>query len=68
MKWIWQRPDWPNFIWETEALLPFLSKARLEQGKLLGRTKGLGFELGQEAGADILIEEVIKTSEIEGAI
>jgi Fic family protein len=67
MKWIWQRPDWPNFIWEAEVLLPFLSKARLEQGKLLARTKGLGFELGQEAGADILIEEVIKTSEIEGA-
>lgn len=67
MKWIWQRSSWPNFIWEAEALLSFLSKARLEQGKLLARTKGLGFELGQEAGADILIEEVIKTSEIEGA-
>src|SRR5258708_6351988 len=67
MKWIWQKPDWPNFIWEAEALLPFLSKARLEQGKLLARTKELGFELGQEACADILIEEVIKTSEIEGA-
>ena len=59
MKWIWQRPDWPNFIWEAEALLPFLSKARLEQGKLLARTKGLGFELGQEASANILIEEVL---------
>lgn len=67
MKWIWQQPNWPEFIWETQALLPFLSKARLEQGKLLGRTKELGFELSQEAGADILIEEVIKTSEIEGA-
>ena len=66
MKWIWQQPNWPDFIWETEVLLPFLSKARLEQGKLLGRTKELGFELSQEAGADILIEEVIKTSEIEG--
>jgi Fic family protein len=67
MKWIWQQPNWPDFIWKTEVLLPFLSKARLEQGKLLGRTKELGFELSQEAGADILIEEVIKTSEIEGA-
>jgi len=67
MQWIWQQPNWPDFIWKTEALLPFLSKARLEQGKLLGRTKELGFELSQEAGANILIEEVIKTSEIEGA-
>lgn len=67
MKWIWQQPNWPEFIWKADALLPFLSKARFEQGKLLGRTKELGFELSQEAGADILIEEVIKTSEIEGA-
>jgi len=67
MGWIWQSLGWPGFIWEAEALLPFLSKARLEQGKLLARAKGLGFELGQEAGADILIEEVVKTSEIEGA-
>lgn len=66
MRWIWQQPSWPDFIWQTEALLPLLCKARLEQGKLLGRTKALGFELIQEAGADILIEEVIKTSEIEG--
>jgi Fic family protein len=44
MKWIWQQPNWLDFIWETEVLLPFLSKARLEQGKLLGRTKELGFE------------------------
>lgn len=66
MKWIWQHPKWPDFTWTTDELLPFLSKARLEQGKLLGRTKELGFELIQEAGADILIEEVVKTSEIEG--
>lgn len=66
MRWIWQQPNWPDFSWQTEALLSLLSKARLEQGKLLGRTKELGFALSQEAGADILIEEVIKTSEIEG--
>lgn len=67
MKWIWQRSDWPDFIWEAEVLLRLISKARLEQGKLLERAKGLGFELCQEAGADVLIEEAIKTSEIEGA-
>lgn len=66
MQWIWQRPQWPNFIWEAETLLPLLSKARLEQGKFLAKVQGLGFKLGQEAGTHILIEEVIKTSEIEG--
>jgi Fic family protein len=65
-KWIWQKAGWPNFTWEAAALLPFLSQARLEQGKLLSRVGALGFELGQEASADILIEEAVKTSEIEG--
>lgn len=67
MKWIWQELNWPDFIWDADVLLPLLSKARLEQGMLLARMKEIGFELDQEAGADILIEEVIKTSEIEGA-
>ena len=67
MRWIWQRADWPKFRWEAETLLPLLSKARLEQGKLLAQAKGLGFDLGQEAGVDVLIEEVVKTSAIEGA-
>ena len=66
MKWIWQRPNWPNFIWDAEPLLLLLSKARFEQGKLLANAKGLGFTLNQEANADILVEEVIKTSAIEG--
>jgi Fic family protein len=66
MRWIWQKTDWPKFKWNSEELLPLLSKARLEQGKLLAQAQGLGFELGQEATLDILIEEVVKTSEIEG--
>ncbi len=67
MKWIWQKADWPKFTWDAETLLPLLSKARLEQGKLLGQAQGLGFELGQEAAIDILVEEAVKTSEIEGS-
>ncbi len=45
---------------------PFLGQARLAQGNHLGRVKRLGFELGEEAQADILTEEAIKTSAIEG--
>lgn len=65
-KWIWQRPQWPNFTWESDALLPILSKARLEQGKLLTKVASLGFDLSQEANIDVLTEEAVKTSEIEG--
>lgn len=52
--------------WKSEALLSVLGQARLAQGIFLGRVKRLGFELGGEARVDILTEEAIKTSAIEG--
>lgn len=64
--WIWQQPNWPSFTWDSEQILPFLSKARLQQGKLLARVSDIGFELMREASADILIEEAVMTAEIEG--
>jgi len=66
MKYIWQSNAWPEFTWNSNTLLPFLGQARLAQGDLLGRVKRLGFRLGEEARADILTEEAIKTAAIEG--
>ena len=66
MNYIWQLKNWPKMTWESDSLLPLLGQARLAQGALLGRVKHLGFELGEEAQADILTEEAIKTSAIEG--
>jgi len=68
MKYMWQHHSWPKFTWDSNALLSILGQARLAQGDLLGRVKRLGFKLEEEAQADILIEEVIKTSEIEGEL
>ena len=64
--WIWQRPCWPTFIWHADPLLALLSRARLEQGKLISQIANLGYELSREASADILTEETVKTAEIEG--
>ena len=64
MKYIWQHPSWPQFTWDSKALLSLLGQARLAQGDLLGRVKRLEFKLEEEAQAYILTEEVIKTSEI----
>ena len=66
MKYIWQHENWPKLNWESKALLPLISKARLVQGKLLAKVTHLGFNLGREAQADILTEEAVKTSAIEG--
>ena len=66
MKYIWQCDSWPKLTWDSNILLSLLGKVRFLQGTLLGRVKRLGFRLGEEAQADILTEETIKTAAIEG--
>jgi Fic family protein len=65
-QYIWQASSWPRFRWESEALLRFLGDCRYRQGSLLAQMRDLGFEIQQHARAEILIEETIKTAEIEG--
>ncbi len=66
MKYIWQHKDWQKLTWKSESLLPLIGQARKKQGTVLARLQSLGFEIGGQAQADILTEEVLKTSAIEG--
>lgn len=66
MKYIWQLKAWPNLVWRADDLIRLLGEARLEQGKLLSKIAGLGFALKDEARAEILMEEAVKTAAIEG--
>ena len=66
MTYLWQLKQWPALRWDSEALLPLVSRARLAQGKLLTKIGSLGFRLSREAQADILTEEAVTTSAIEG--
>lgn len=63
---VWQSQDWPNLHWQSERLLVPLGRARLAQGKLISQATALGFDLGQQAQAEILTEEAVKTAAIEG--
>ncbi|MEM7371510.1 MAG: Fic family protein [Bacteroidota bacterium] len=65
---IYQKQDWPNFLWNTERLLTILGKLRNLQGKLIGRMESLGFELQSEATLEILTLEILTSTEIEGEI
>ena len=58
--------NWPIFTWNSEKLLPLLSYVRNRQGKLIGRMGALGFEFQNEANLEILTQEIIKSTEIEG--
>lgn len=66
MDYIWQLKNWPKMTWQGDSLLLPLGHARQAQGDLLGRVKHLGFKLTEEAHANVLTEEAIKTSAIEG--
>lgn len=65
-KYIWQSKAWPSFSWDKGSLLDYLGRARLMQGSLLGSVKRIGFQAGEEAHSEILAEEAVKTSGIEG--
>lgn len=65
-RYIWQDPDWPNFRWDANTLLEPLGACRLAQGQLLSRVASLGLQLASQSHAEILVEETVKTSAIEG--
>jgi len=66
MKYIWERENWFDFKYNDAALLKPLSGLRVLQGKLLGRITSLDIKLETEAQGAILVEEAVRTSEIEG--
>ncbi|MCD4781738.1 MAG: Fic family protein [Candidatus Omnitrophica bacterium] len=65
-KYIWEDKRWTDFSWSSDELLSHLGQARQTQGKILARVKALGIPLISQAQAEILTEEVMQTSAIEG--
>jgi Fic family protein len=63
---IHQHRNWPNFLWDSETLLPLLAKVRHKQGMLRGHMTSLGFALKKEAFLETMTTDVLKSSEIEG--
>lgn len=61
-----QLKNWPNFKWDTEALLKRLGEVRHRQGRILGLMSSAGFKLQETAVLDTLTLDVTKSSEIEG--
>ena len=67
-KYIWEDKNWTDFLWSSEKILHLLGQARQTQGKILSRVKALGVPLTNQAQAEILTEEAVQTSAIEGEI
>jgi Fic family protein len=68
MPYLWQSEQWPELRWDDAALAKPLTRVSREQGRLLGKMEGLGFDLRAEAHLRTLTEDVVKSSEIEGEV
>jgi len=65
---IYEQSDWPRFKWNDGKLLPLLTKVRNLQGRVVGKMGALGFDLINQANLEILTQDVLKSTEIEGEI
>jgi len=66
MKWNWQRKDWPNFRYDAAALTELENRFLRESGTLQGAFKHLGSDQRKSITIDLISDEALKTSEIEG--
>lgn len=65
---IWQADDWPRWHYDLSTLANPLTEASKAQGLLLGRLADVGMALRDQASLAVLVEDVVKTSEIEGEV
>jgi Fic family protein len=65
---IYEQSDWPRFKWNDTKLLPLLAKVRNSQGRVVGKMGALGFDLINQANLEVLTQDVLKSTEIEGEI
>lgn len=68
MKYIYQNTDWHSFRWCVEKIQNLLFEIKKSQGYLLGKMDSLGFDVKNNALLQVLTENIIKSSEIEGQI
>lgn len=61
-RYIWQDKNWPEFKWDSKALLNPLGQVRLLQGRLYGEAGAIGLE--QEA--EVMTRNAVTTAAIEG--
>ena len=65
-KYIYEYEQWPHFDWDEGLVGTALAEVRFLQGKILGQMMGLGFEQRESTKLDILVLDIMKSSQIEG--
>lgn len=63
---IHQSPQWPHFSWDKELVADKLATVNKASGFLMGRLNAIGFDARMSANAEMLSNDIINSSEIEG--
>ena len=64
--WNWQNPDWPTFRYDAARLEPYEQQFLLSSGEVLGAVHHVNTSDRDQLRIDLLSEEAMKTSAIEG--
>ncbi len=66
MNWNWQKPDWPDFTYNEHALKEQEEKFLLQSGEFIGAFRHIGADEQDALKIELISDEALKTSEIEG--
>ena len=68
MTWNWEQPDWPNFTYDSRPWSPLEQQFLLQSGEFVGAFKHIGADDQDTLKIELISDEAVKTSEIEGEI
>ncbi len=68
MSWNWQNPNWPDFIYDSKALEPLERDFLMRSGEFIGAFKHIGAQDQDSLKIELIGDEALKTSQIEGEI
>lgn len=66
MKWNWQNAKWPNFRYDAASVMPLEQKFLQSAGEVIGAVRHFNEEDSNQLRIELLSDEAVKTSEIEG--
>ncbi len=66
MIWNWQQQNWPHFNWDSDALVEAEKQYWLKSGILMGSLRHFNKDEKNLFTVELMTEEAVKTSEIEG--
>ncbi|OGI07578.1 MAG: DUF4172 domain-containing protein [Candidatus Margulisiibacteriota bacterium] len=66
MQWNWQQKDWPNFFYDISRIQPYETEFLTKIGFVYGAYQHVDDDNKKELLVEIISEEALNTSEIEG--